>query len=209
MPSGAAPVPTAGVRLEPGQALAAGDDAQAGSTILARILATALEIVAADRGWIMLYDSTMDELYTTQSEGLGSRVLRIGVQDGVAGATFRTGELVNIARAYQEPRFNPAIDFQTGYRTRNLLCTPIFAGDTVMSGWMGWDNGLITPTTVPTQLAPVDQNWLQYPKWGQYLQTGGGAGEKPDVEFGQKLMALYDEWRGTTDAARQILGSRG
>ena len=77
----------------------------------------------------MLYDPTMDELYTTQSEGLGSRELRVGVQDGVAGATFRTGELVNIARAYQDPRFNPAIDFQTGYRTRNLLCAPIFAGD--------------------------------------------------------------------------------
>ena len=65
------------------------------------------------------------------------------------------------------------------------------------------DNGLITPTTVPSELAPVDQNWLQYPKWGQYVQTGGGAGEKPDVEFGRKLMDLYAEWRGTTDAARR------
>ncbi|CAN5160622.1 hypothetical protein BH10PSE6_BH10PSE6_48190 [soil metagenome] len=128
--AGLLPWLAAGVSLLPRDALAtATDDVQAGGTILARILATALEILAADRGWIMLHDSTMDELYSTQSEGLGSRELRVGVQDGVAGATFRTGELVNIAHAYQDPRFNPAIDFQAGYRTRNLLCTPIFAGD--------------------------------------------------------------------------------
>lgn len=128
--AGLLPWLTAGVSLLPRDALAtAGDDVQAGGTILARILATALEILAADRGWIMLHDSTMDELYSTQSEGLGGRELRVGVQDGVAGTAFRTGERVNIAHAYQDPRFNPAIDFQIGYRTRNLLCTPIFAGD--------------------------------------------------------------------------------
>jgi adenylate cyclase len=127
--AGLLPWLTAGVRVESAEDLTAGDDAQAGSAILARILATTLEILAADRGWILLYDSIMDELYTTQTEGLGNRVLRVGVQDGVAGATFRTGEQVNIAHAYQDPRFNPAFDFQIGYRTRNLLCTPIFAGD--------------------------------------------------------------------------------
>lgn len=128
--AGLLPWLTSGVQLLPRPALTgAGDDTPAGSTILARILATALEILGADRGWIMLYDSALDELYTTQSEGLGSRELRVGAQDGVAGATFRTGELVNIAQAYQDPRFNPAIDFQIGYRTRSILCTPIFSGE--------------------------------------------------------------------------------
>lgn len=128
--AGLLPWLTAGVRLEPRENLeVSGDDTSAGSAILARILATALEILGADRGWILLYDSTMDELYTVISEGLGSRELRIGAHDGVAGATFRTGERINIADAYQDPRFNPAIDFQIGYRTRNILCVPIFAGD--------------------------------------------------------------------------------
>jgi adenylate cyclase len=128
--AGLLPWLTAGVRLEARENLeVSGDDTSAGSTILSRILATALEILAADRGWILLYDSTMDELYTVISEGLGSRELRVGAHDGVAGATFRTGEQVNIAHAYQDPRFNPAIDFQVGYRTRNILCVPIFAGN--------------------------------------------------------------------------------
>jgi adenylate cyclase len=128
--AGLLPWLTSGVRLQPRPVLTGpDDDTPAGTAILARILATALDILGADRGWIMLHDPSADELYTTQSEGLGSRELRVGAHDGVCGACFRTGELVNIAEAYQDPRFNPAIDFQVGYRTRNILCAPIFAGD--------------------------------------------------------------------------------
>jgi len=128
--AGLLPWMTTSIRLVPHENLpTTADDTPAGNAILARILATALEILSADRGWIMLYDPTMDELYTTISEGLGARELRVGAQDGVAGAAYRSGEQVNIGNAYQDPRFNPAIDFQIGYRTRNILCMPIFAGD--------------------------------------------------------------------------------
>src|SRR3984893_5746105 len=119
-----------GVRVVPRPALAsAGDDAPAKTANLSRIPAIAWEILAADRGWILLYDPTMDELYTALSEGLGDRELRIGAHDGIAGATFRTGELTNIPLAYQDPRFDPSIDWQIGYRTRNILCAPIFSAD--------------------------------------------------------------------------------
>ena len=119
-----------GVRVVPRPAPeSASEDAPAKAVILSRILAIALEILAADRGWILLYDPTMDELYTALSEGLGERELRIGAHDGIAGATFRTGELTNIPLAYQDPRFDPSIDWQIGYRTRNILCAPIFSAD--------------------------------------------------------------------------------
>ena len=119
-----------GVRLVPQPALpSSGEDAPAGATILSRLLAIALEILGADRGWILRYDPTMDELYTMVSEGIGNRELRVGAQDGIAGAAFRTGELVNLPLAYQDPRFNPAVDRQIGYRTRSILCAPIFSAD--------------------------------------------------------------------------------
>ena len=58
------------VRLVPRPALAsAGDEGPAKGAILSRILSITLEILGADRGWILLYDPTMDELYTTLSEG--------------------------------------------------------------------------------------------------------------------------------------------
>ncbi|MDR6293637.1 MULTISPECIES: ABC transporter substrate-binding protein [Inquilinus] len=86
---------------------------------------------------------------------------------------------------------------------RDVFLQRVFSGDAVMSVWQGIDNALVTPTTVPSELAPVDQNWLQYPKWGQYVQTKGTAGERPDVDFAQRLMALYGEWQTTADDDRR------
>ena len=36
-----------------------------------------------------------------------------------------TAETLNVSDAYTDPRFNKAIDEQTGYVTRNILCMPI------------------------------------------------------------------------------------
>jgi adenylate cyclase len=117
-----------GVRLVPRSTTSRdGADTADRELVLSRILTVALDILSADRGWIFLYDPLTDELYTTLSEGLGNRELRIGLGNGIAGAAYRTGELVNIADGYQDPRFNPAIDWQIGYRTRSILCAPIFS----------------------------------------------------------------------------------
>ncbi|WP_342242113.1 ABC transporter substrate-binding protein [Inquilinus sp. OTU3971] len=149
-------------------------------------------------------NALLDEIGLTKRDGDGIRLMPNGkrLEIVVESAGERSLE-TDILQLVRESWAKIGVALHTAQSQRDVFLQRIFAGDVVMSVWMGWDNGLITPTTVPTQLAPVDQNWLQYPKWGQYLQTGGGAGEKPDVEFGQKLMALYDEWRGTTDAARR------
>ena len=82
---------------------------------------------------------------------------------------------------------------------RDVFRTRVFSGEAIMSTWWGLDNAQITTTTLPTMLAPVDQNFLQYPKWGQYVQTDGTAGEPPDMPFGARLMELYQAWQATTD----------
>ena len=87
---------------------------------------------------------------------------------------------------------------------REVFRTRIFGGEAVMSIWMGFDNALFAPSTVPHELAPVDQNWLQYPAWGQYVQTGGDAGESPDLDWAIRLMALYDAWLDTPDTAARM-----
>ena len=45
------------------------------------------------------------------------------VQPG--GVDPRLGKVINVSDAYTDPRFNPSIDLQTGYRTRNLLAVPL------------------------------------------------------------------------------------
>ena len=55
----------------------------------------------------------------------------------------------------------------------------------------------------PSELAPVDQNDLEWPKWGQYYETHGMSGEAPDMPEAKQLMALLDQWgTATDDAAR-------
>lgn len=44
---------------------------------------------------------------------------------GIAGASFTCGQPINIHDAYKDVRFNNAVDKQTGYVTKTILCMPI------------------------------------------------------------------------------------
>ena len=52
---------------------------------------------------------------------------RFSVEKGIAGHVAMTGEVVNIAKAYEDSRFNREIDKATGYTTHNILCMPIIS----------------------------------------------------------------------------------
>lgn len=53
------------------------------------------------------------------------KVFRFPVGTGIAGFVAETGETLNVREAYSDPRFNRAIDEQTGYTTKSILCMPI------------------------------------------------------------------------------------
>ncbi|MEE9293616.1 MAG: GAF domain-containing SpoIIE family protein phosphatase, partial [Phycisphaerae bacterium] len=55
----------------------------------------------------------------------GEETIRFSAKLGIAGQAFQTQSMVNVRDAYADDRFNPAIDKQTGYRTRNLLTFPM------------------------------------------------------------------------------------
>ena len=61
-------------------------------------------------------------------------VIRIPAGSGLAGACFKTGAVIKLEDAYADPRFNPEPDARTGYRTRCLLCLPIFGRDKAVIG---------------------------------------------------------------------------
>ena len=44
-----------------------------------------------------------------------------------------SGETLNIADAYKDLRFNKEIDAASGYRTRSILCIPIFADGKIVA----------------------------------------------------------------------------
>ena len=89
---------------------------------------------------------------------------------------------------------------------REAFRNRIFAGETIISVWSGIENGLPTPDTSPDELAPTSQLQLQWPKFGQYYETGGKAGEAPDMPEVQHLAALYRDWAhsSTTEERERI-----
>jgi peptide/nickel transport system substrate-binding protein len=70
----------------------------------------------------------------------------------------------------------------------------VFSGETVMSVWSGLENGLATPDSSPDELAPTSQTQMQWPKFGQHYETGGKAGEAPDLPEALELARLYKVW---------------
>jgi peptide/nickel transport system substrate-binding protein len=69
-----------------------------------------------------------------------------------------------------------------------------YSGLTLMAAGQGLDNALPTALMPPSELAPMQQDHMSWPKWGQYAETMGNIGEKPDMPEAEELMALYGVW---------------
>jgi peptide/nickel transport system substrate-binding protein len=76
----------------------------------------------------------------------------------------------------------------------------VFSGQTLMSLDKGIENGLATPDMSPWEFAPTQQQQLEWPKWGQYVETKGNAGEAPNLPGAVKLKQLYDDWLAASDS---------
>jgi adenylate cyclase len=92
--------------------------------LLARIMAGATKLLDAERSTLFVYDPHTNELWSKVAEGAGEPI-RIPADAGIAGAAFIGGEVLNIADAYADPRFNQQIDRHSGFHTRNILSAPV------------------------------------------------------------------------------------
>ncbi|MEQ9326242.1 MAG: ABC transporter substrate-binding protein [Rhodospirillales bacterium] len=70
----------------------------------------------------------------------------------------------------------------------------IFAGQTLISVWPGLDNAVPTADQAPAEIAPTSQQQLQWPKWGQHIETKGEAGEPVDMPEALRLVELEKAW---------------
>jgi HD-GYP domain-containing protein (c-di-GMP phosphodiesterase class II) len=92
--------------------------------LLALINDEAAKVAEADRCSIFLVDRDHAELWSKVAHG--AEEIRIPLGTGIAGAVAARGEEVRIDDAYADPRFNKAVDAETGYRTRSILCVPMW-----------------------------------------------------------------------------------
>lgn len=93
--------------------------------LLHLIVGKITELMDADRSTLYVLSEDGAELWTKVLQADELREIRLRVGEGVAGWVARTGEMVNIADAYADDRFNTEIDQRSGYRTRSILCTPM------------------------------------------------------------------------------------
>ena len=93
--------------------------------LLQKIMGEVSRMLDAERSTLFLNDEKTDELWSEIGGGLGATQIRVPNNLGIAGAVFTSGQTVNIQHAYADLRFNPALDKQTGYFTRSILCVPL------------------------------------------------------------------------------------
>ena len=85
--------------------------------------------INCERCSFFLNDPGTDELYTRVAQGIRRQeTVRLLNNEGIAGAAFLTGQSIIVDDAYADPRFNAAIDRETGYVTKTVLCVPIRTG---------------------------------------------------------------------------------
>lgn len=86
---------------------------------------------------------------------------------------------------------------------REVFRKRVFSGQSMMSVWPGLSNGVPTADMSPEELAPVKQEQLQWPLWGNHVESKGKGGEPPDLPEAQELLALFRAWQASGDSAER------
>lgn len=97
------------------------------------------ELLDAERGSVFLVARTapvmtgtsihpIGEIWSKFAEGAASDPvkIRLPISRGIVGRVARSGETLNVPDPYNHPDFDPEVDRKTGFRTRSILCMPIF-----------------------------------------------------------------------------------
>lgn len=86
------------------------------------------DVMNANAGSVMLLDPETDELVFQITHGEKRDELahvRLSTTEGIAGWVFQHGKPAIVNDPPNDPRFAEQVDKQTGYTTRNILCTPL------------------------------------------------------------------------------------
>ena len=157
---------------------------------------TKFDIVGANR--------LLDELGLTRRNAQGTRLMANGTPLDIT-LVFATeeSEPSDLLELIRDSWARIGVKLYPKPLTRDLFRNGVFAGSIKMSMWSGVENGIPTATSSPQEFAPTLQQQLQWPKWGQYVETRGRSGEPVDLATAQELSALNTEWtRAVTDAER-------
>lgn len=154
---------------------------------------------------IGLANALLDEAGLSERNAAGIRLLPDGrAMELIVETAGERQEVENALQIITDNWFEIGVRLIFRPLDRDILRNRVYSGQTMAAVWFGWDNGLPQVYTSPAYLAPTDQVFFAWPKWGQYYQTGGEAGEAPDLPEAQRLMELAEAWQvAETDEDRE------
>lgn len=91
--------------------------------LLCQIAEISCGLLGCERASIFLHDKARGELWTKVA--LKSGEIRLPANQGIVGHAFTKNQVVCVHDPYQDERFYPSIDQQSGFVTRNLLSAPM------------------------------------------------------------------------------------
>jgi len=94
--------------------------------LLDLIMSKVTEALSADRSSLFLIDNEKNEMWSKVAQKSEIKEIRFPVGKGLAGYAAAHKEILNVKDVYKDPRFNKEVDQKTGYKTKNMLCMPIF-----------------------------------------------------------------------------------
>ena len=89
------------------------------------IINQANQLMHTERCSLFLHNAKNCELWSLVAIGMNRNQLCIPDKSGVIGWVLNNQEAVIINDAYSDPRFFSKIDEKTGFKTRNILCSPL------------------------------------------------------------------------------------
>jgi sigma-B regulation protein RsbU (phosphoserine phosphatase) len=95
--------------------------------LLRIILELTTQNLSADRGTIYLVDESRNELWSRVLKGNEFVEIRLPIGTGISGHVAKTGKTVNLKDAWKDKRFFSGFDIKSGYKTRTMLCMPLWS----------------------------------------------------------------------------------
>ena len=141
-------------------------------------------------------NALLDEIGLTERNGEGVRLMPDGTPLEVIVTTAgESTEETDVLELIRDTWKKIGVKLFTQSSQREVFRNRVFSGVSHMSIWSGLSNAVPTPEMSPWELAPTQQQQLQWPQWGQYFETGGKAGAEIDDETPKQLVQLFADWQ--------------
>ncbi|MBC6404791.1 MAG: ABC transporter substrate-binding protein [Rhodospirillales bacterium] len=142
----------------------------------------------------------LDEIGLTERDSEGLRLLPDGRPlEIIVESAGETEEEPDILELVKTTWRKAGIGLFTKPSDRTALRNRIFSGEANMVIWFGFENGVPTAAMSPENWVPIAQSGYHWPKWGQYHETKGQAGEPVDMPAAQELLDQFNTWRNAAD----------